>query len=705
MGVKYRIDFKDDHNSDIRIDIRIPGYESDIIPLRALSNAHILSYGTSDNPFEPIIPSKIDFGVYNRGEIDVLELQVAGDFDIGVDLYVSDMDNVKWTGYLNPDGIQNYYRPQPYDMNLSATDGLKIISDKDFIFIKNGSDPTVQDLIEAVVSDLNLGIDLPVVFDVDMESYSNGTIVNLPDKIINDKFYTGRKCLWIIEEICRATSCRFYQKDGSWIFEQILRNGNKSTKVIGSSGYIPVERDQYLKVIPGLQGVDVKYEYEVNEDVITNGSFDEVDEVTNLPTHWRVTTPTNANTHSAYFGYKNRDDIALQISENNAFSEKANIDAYTVFKSVGISFDWMPVSGFSVDGDGFLDNTTAPLFYIQLTYHSKNGIYWDNATNQYERMPEKVYVLTEFGYFRDVTGETVPSIPFRLNDIANGKQISLLDVLQINFDKFGDIKLPNPGGIDNLDDINLSGLECESYLQVTIFPSQIGGTVAMYGNLSLSVDRTDDVYEVREVDSKYTDVEEVSLKVSSSFNSFIDTDLKTLEKDTNIDSRFDVFLHGMNLSQSCGYQMLRFRNKPSIIYDGSVHLPVSGSFSFGEMYSVDGITGKVFMPMQASYNLQSCKIKVTLCEFRNEEITFEITHRGGDELDEGAPVTLYYNTEQSKSFPSSWRQSHCDPANPVEYVVPAGTYQSTLSQADADQKALDDIAQNGKRYANSITYC
>ncbi len=41
----------------------------------------------------------------------------------------------------------------------------------------------------------------------------------------------------------------------------------------------------------------------------------------------------------------------------------------------------------------------------------------------------------------------------------------------------------------------------------------------------------------------------------------------------------------------------------------------------------------------------------------------------------------------------------------VSYVVPAGTYTSTISQADADRKADDDVALNGQQYANTNGSC
>lgn len=64
----------------------------------------------------------------------------------------------------------------------------------------------------------------------------------------------------------------------------------------------------------------------------------------------------------------------------------------------------------------------------------------------------------------------------------------------------------------------------------------------------------------------------------------------------------------------------------------------------------------------------------------------------------------YYNTIQSQSFV----RNNCGGGfggTIVAYTVVANTYWSTLSQIDADQKALDDIAMNGQAYANSHGSC
>ena len=74
--------------------------------------------------------------------------------------------------------------------------------------------------------------------------------------------------------------------------------------------------------------------------------------------------------------------------------------------------------------------------------------------------------------------------------------------------------------------------------------------------------------------------------------------------------------------------------------------------------------------------------------------------------DNGQCLTdVWYNAIQSGEF----TKNDCDPdtekGTTVTYTVPAGTYSSSISQADADQKAKDDVAENGQAYANAHGDC
>jgi hypothetical protein len=64
---------------------------------------------------------------------------------------------------------------------------------------------------------------------------------------------------------------------------------------------------------------------------------------------------------------------------------------------------------------------------------------------------------------------------------------------------------------------------------------------------------------------------------------------------------------------------------------------------------------------------------------------------------------IYYNTTQSANF-----TKQCTPPNTgstVTYTVPAGTYGSTVSQTEANNKAIADVNANGQAYANALGTC
>lgn len=67
------------------------------------------------------------------------------------------------------------------------------------------------------------------------------------------------------------------------------------------------------------------------------------------------------------------------------------------------------------------------------------------------------------------------------------------------------------------------------------------------------------------------------------------------------------------------------------------------------------------------------------------------------------PSNYYYNTPQSGAF----TKNNCSSGSgtSVTYTVPAGTYSSTVSLADANQQAINDVNANGQNYANANGSC
>ncbi len=62
-------------------------------------------------------------------------------------------------------------------------------------------------------------------------------------------------------------------------------------------------------------------------------------------------------------------------------------------------------------------------------------------------------------------------------------------------------------------------------------------------------------------------------------------------------------------------------------------------------------------------------------------------------------VPCFYNVAKSKVFTKNCPSGALP--NSYTYTVPAKKYSSDISQADADQKAIDDINSNGQNEANN----
>jgi YD repeat-containing protein len=88
----------------------------------------------------------------------------------------------------------------------------------------------------------------------------------------------------------------------------------------------------------------------------------------------------------------------------------------------------------------------------------------------------------------------------------------------------------------------------------------------------------------------------------------------------------------------------------------------------------------------------------------NRNILFKDCYNYAGQTISCPAATLYSNTVQSQTF----ARNNCGTgylSGTATYTVNAGTYTSTISQADANQQALNDISLNGQNYANTNGTC
>lgn len=635
MGVKYRSDYKDQHNQRCRIEISLESYTGIPILLRTEeSNACVISYDCPDDPYTPIVNSNATFNFYqtDQSPLDILELQKSQYKDFVASFYIEDA--LKWIGFIDPSGIQRIFQSPPYVVSITAVDGLMLLEGVDYTHDNlTGGRIILNYLRQILFDEANLGIPLPIRWV--------NTLVNEEYPLEDDVFsgsvewsprgegftdYNGnvKSCLHILEEIIRSMQCRIYQAEGRWMIERIndmvtgeyiyretpgVLTGLDITtsgiqygiKTVGSNSggfdYSFIEEDAVQTVLPGLKRVITTYDQDQRDNILPNGSMDLVSTFFNAPLYWQMTGAVGTSTFESVPSiYDDRGSAVKITSDNNSgkYFELVGvlpIDSDVLYETMTIGFKFLPVSGFPVDGDGFIIWASGERFLYHVTFQDNDGVTW---------------YLNEFGFWTDA---------FTLITI-HVDNLKLGDVAQVDFNKFQNIPLIIPANVP---------IERETPPSIKISFSFPATCVVILDDVYVKVESNSDVYRASVPDSKNSGVEEYTLKISSSHNGFYVSNYMTgydksgLEKFFS-DSRYTGTLTAMN-----SHAILRNRYLPSLMMDLSIY---ASSWRYGEIYNIQTLAGINFLPLKASWNTETNTTTLTCLEVRNDDVDLLVEQYG-----------------------------------------------------------------------------
>lgn len=331
MAIKYRIEYRNYFDQLCRVDIANETYTGAIINLRGVGGqATTLVRNCGDDPFETIINSTLNVNFYQPEEmtVDILELQLAGDRDFTVQLFVN--NELKFKGFLVADGIQNDFAPAPYEINISAVDGLSLLDGLPYNIDSGiGMDRSLINYVKQILlHPLNLGNALPIdwVNTLKNDNYPSDTDImtgslrfaNSGEGLYDINEANGAKtfksCRYILEGILKSMQCRIFQNNGKWVIARInsIVNGqffiNSMTNVladntvttaladirtyIGNGGkYNFIENDVVITVLPALKSVTTEYKQNERKNILPNGGMDITQVVMgfDVPIHWQGT--------------------------------------------------------------------------------------------------------------------------------------------------------------------------------------------------------------------------------------------------------------------------------------------------------------------------------------------------------------------------------------------------------------------------------
>ena len=443
MAVKYSIPFFDDFNQEWRVDIDLPDYVGEPVELTGVGRVFCQpEWSAGDDPYEPIVNSKVTVQFYNRGgEVNVQELQLLPDMTGRLHLYRG--TELWWTGYVIPDGIQRMLQPMPYPITITATDGLAMLKDVPFRLGNNWPMPAgvsnrspmsfIRYVLYGFTSSPHLGITLPIRFQCDIENveYSDSAIMGTISWGALGEAWTdfngnSRTCEYILQGMLRSLQCRLIQFGGKWHIQRIndvvggtytwtelgTETGTAPTVTTGVTDmvagisptfYPMVNENQVATMKAAYTDVVATYEHYQAENVIPNGGF-EMWITAGPPFYWEFEDrPGSASMLNEYEALR-QDGFGKSVEVSNGLflspatdydvfrlSGGLPVDANILFKRFLWGFTILPLEGFPLtdydpnNPDGqVIDWETSPI-QVRVSYNAKdrNGDVQTMFLNEY----------------------------------------------------------------------------------------------------------------------------------------------------------------------------------------------------------------------------------------------------------------------------------------------------------------------------------
>lgn len=462
---------------------------------------------------------------------------------------------------------------------------------------------------------------------------------------------------------------------------------------IGEGGYPFINERDLLTNVAGIKSCKVKYNSDVRENILPNGNQDSISLGSLL--YWgffdedqtQVDVINNSlDGRSGYsaelWNYGSVNKYYTLISQGaSLFTNGLPLDARLLVKRMNFSFYFLPKNGFSyttgaqrasvfAGGSGYspdgnysgvntLSIGGAPgsgaVVSVTVSGGAIIAVSIDSTGSGY-RIGDK-FTLAPFsigggtgfnGIIDDITGiidfsnnplqlQIVMNIgenQLFLNDFGiwntdintvlspNVDGMKINDVARVTFDKFqGGIKLPEPDFIPKAGDV------CDIKV---LFIVKSGQKYAV-DNISITIEDSDDVYINTVDNSKNTKEETQELNISSSFGGYMISNFMTNWDRSDTESSFiDGDKYQGTLTGLTADAIIRCKHTSSKVYNGSINVR-NKNWSFDEIYTIESLADRRFMPINAGYNIEKCEVDLVAIETRNDDISRTEKQYGSNE--------------------------------------------------------------------------
>lgn len=421
MALNYIVNFGDRVGTLYRIEIDNPNYTGDPIELIPSETPLIISWegNTDDDIFKThVIPSNISIGVVSTG-LDFDTLFYINDASFKTRVYRAGV--LYWSGYLISDGIQEIDSGVPFDVTLTAVDGLAFLDNTPLVWnnytngriniggVLNAQRAPINAFRVALYEPSNLGLPLPIRWNSSLKNDSRPTsdmiagltVINPTGQLSQ----TGKTNFWWLDNLCKSAQSWLYQRNGRWYINRYFDTYGYEITTNTTSEQTPasvlvnditalqasdtINESWYWFGKKPLSGVSVLYNnttFNNDNNVVPDGNF--LVTSTGQFLYWHM-----LNGHALVYqegSISDRNDSMSAEVLNTTGNEdyltfgEIPIDTELLYKTCQIGLKWLPISGYDLTPDGNIDFNKFPIHIsIKLTIGSN------------------VYYLNEFGYWSD----------------------------------------------------------------------------------------------------------------------------------------------------------------------------------------------------------------------------------------------------------------------------------------------------------------
>ena len=222
-GVKYRFLFESVEGVEWTIDILKNGYSGSVLP-RALGGSPVLRKDQNDNIWGTSLDMVAECAV--DGEFE--EFSTSDPFAFQVKVYQG--SSLRWQGFMTPEIYNAPEIAPPYDVNVTATDGLGEL--KQHFFEAQGR-KTISALLTYLLGFTGLSLSFRQVTDLSCSAAGAGAL--LSSVYVNLDYLAGETCYDVLQTLLAAIHSSITQDGNCWLILKETGTGgyNSSNNTVG----------------------------------------------------------------------------------------------------------------------------------------------------------------------------------------------------------------------------------------------------------------------------------------------------------------------------------------------------------------------------------------------------------------------------------------------------------------------------------------